>query len=151
MKGAEVKQRGGGIGPALVIFAVAPGTPIPGLRALHPPAFPHRQEAGGPFWPPLPLAPPARAMRGEPVCEGRVVRFASGEEGLQAGKVVNWDLLEQLHRRATIVPMGTRNQYGEPHTQRLYESMPLAPFALLPALIAAFRAPPFRGLHRLTC
>src|SRR5215471_4829422 len=103
MNVAEANHRGGGFWFALVIFAVTPSTPIPRIRALHYPAFPYRKEAFGALWPRLHLDPPARTILGEPVCERMVAIFAVGEDGLQAGNVVNLDLLEQLHRRDAII------------------------------------------------
>src|SRR5262245_10063877 len=61
---AELNPRGGRFGFALVIFAVAPGTAIPRIRALHHPAFPHRKEAVGALGPHLHLNAPARAILG---------------------------------------------------------------------------------------
>src|SRR5882672_8962686 len=48
---------------ALRVLAIAPGTAVPRVRALHYPAFAHGRKPFAVFWPGLHLDSPARALR----------------------------------------------------------------------------------------
>ena len=72
-----------------------------------------------------------------------------GKDRFEAGKVFWINLLEQLRGRHPIIQPRTGDQQGKQQTQGIDQQMPLAPFNLLAAIIAALGTAYRRRFNRL--
>ena len=100
---AELDHRGGRVGCALVVLAVPPGTAVPRIRALHHPPFAHGCEARAAFGTGLHLDPPAGSIFCQPRVEGMIVILVIAKDRLQAGKLLQTDLREQIRSGGAVV------------------------------------------------
>ena len=94
---------GAGFGFAFIIFAVAPGAPMPGVGPFHNPTFRQWRKARAAFWTFLHFDPPPRPMRCEPRFQGMMVRLASAKDDRAPWEILCPDLGQEFDRGGSII------------------------------------------------
>jgi hypothetical protein len=146
----QLNPRGTGVGVAFIIFAVAPGAPIPRVGAFYHPPRGKRRKAPAALRAFFHRDPPAGAMLGEPGLPVVIVILAIPKDDREPRKVLSTDQREEVARGGALIQRGARNPNDEQQANSIDSHMPFPSFAFLPPVIPALGAPDFCRLDRLT-
>ena len=139
-----------GCDASLIVLPMATGPPMPRVRALNSPALRQGRAALRPLGTRLPCEVPPRTRRCPPGFAGVMVLRGlrkDRDEPRQRGHV---DMAEQERGGDPVLQTRTGQEDGAQHPQRIHPQRPLAPVALLAALIPTLRTAHLGGLDRLT-
>ena len=133
---------------ALIVLAVPAIAAMPGVRPLNHPTFLQRREALRARRTHLHCDVPAGTMLGHPGVQGMMVILLIRKERDETRQVLCRDVAEQERCCHPIIETSTGTQDGQQQAHCIDSQMPLAPVALLAAIIPALRAAHRGGLDR---
>jgi hypothetical protein len=137
-----------GFSTALIVLAVPAIPAVPGMRPLNHPAFLQGGEACRARWTRRDFKAPADPLLGPPGVQGVMVILLIRTQRAETRQGGWRDVAEQDRCRDTISETGTGHEAGEQHPQRIDQQMPLAPVALLAAILPTLGPPHLGGLAR---
>jgi len=139
-----------GFYPVFIVLTVSSTPTMPGVRALNHPAFLQGRKAFRAGWPCLHFAVPVWTLLSPPGVQLVVVILLSRTNRDETRHVVGVDLPKEERCCHAVIKPGTGKEHGQHQAQRINPQMPLAPVALLAAILPPLRAAPLGRLDRLT-
>src|SRR3990172_12007939 len=92
----DLDHGGTRLGSPFIVLAMSTRATVPGVRALHDPAFANGREACCSFGPGLHFHMPVGSIRRQPSVQRMVMILVVAKDRLESGKVLRRNLTEQL-------------------------------------------------------